>query len=85
MANKTQNQKNQRIRCQIFWLTYQNNKKKPKEKTPNRDCKSKKLPKAKTNAEQIDQNSRYSHPPKNIQQRLAKPIFTTILKIEIKN
>jgi len=32
MANKTQNQKNQRIRCQIFWLTYQNNKKNPKKK-----------------------------------------------------
>jgi len=38
---KPKTKKNQRIRCQIFWLTYQINKK-PKEKTPNRDCKSKK-------------------------------------------
>jgi hypothetical protein len=30
LANKTK--KNQCIRCQIFWLTYQNNKKKTKKK-----------------------------------------------------
>jgi len=33
LANKTQNKKKKQcIRCQIFWLTYQNNKKNPKKK-----------------------------------------------------